>query len=189
MQQVSLYQSGERDYIKIEGDTGPLVYPAGHVYVYSLLYDVTDGGRDILLGQILFAILYLLTLAIVMACYIGARAPPYLFPLLILSKRLHSVYVLRLFNDGVAALTMWTAIFLFQKGYPLAAVIAWTSGVSIKMSLLLLAPAIAVIVALAGGIRSSIRLGIVATLVQASSPSDISLNMPKLLEYISKRYP
>jgi len=167
MQQVSLYQSGERDYTKIEGDTGPLVYPAGHVYVYSLLYNVTDGGRDILLGQILFAILYLLTLFIVMACYVRAQAPPYLFPLLILSKRLHSVYVLRLFNDGVAALTMWTTIFLFQKGYPLAGVIAWTSGVSIKMSLLLLAPAIAVIVALTGGIHSSIRLGIVAILVQA----------------------
>jgi alpha-1,3-mannosyltransferase len=63
---------------------------------------------------------------------------------------------------------MWTAIFLFQKGYPLAGVVAWTSGVSIKMSLLLLAPAIAVIVALTGGITASIRLGIVAILVQAS---------------------
>src|SRR5712664_536171 len=94
MQHVSLFQSGERDYTRIEGDTGPLVYPAGHVYVYSFLYDVTDGGRDILLGQILFAILYLLTLAVVMACYIRAQAPPYLFLLLILSKRLHSVYVL-----------------------------------------------------------------------------------------------
>ena len=28
MQEVTTYQSGERDYINIRGDTGPIVYPA-----------------------------------------------------------------------------------------------------------------------------------------------------------------
>src|SRR4029077_3376197 len=152
MQQVSLYRSGERRYTKLQGSTGPLVYPAAHVYIYAFLHDITDAGRDRVLGQVLFAAVYLLTLATVMACYARARAPPYLFPLLVLSKRLHSVYMLRLFNDGMAAFAMWVAIFLFQRRYLLPGVVAWTTGVAVKMSLLLLAPAVAAIVALSGGI-------------------------------------
>ncbi|KAJ9208848.1 CAZyme family GT58 [Paecilomyces variotii] len=166
MQQVSLFLSGERDYALIKGSTGPLVYPAAHVYIYSLLYHVTDEGRDIFFGQILFAVLYLVTLAIVIACYRRSGAPPYLFPLLVLSKRLHSVFVLRLFNDCFAALAMWSTILLFQKRKWLAGVIVWTSGVAVKMTLLLLAPAVAVIIALSGGMGRGIRLAIVSILVQ-----------------------
>jgi len=69
MQQVSQYLSGERDYVKIQGGTGPLVYPAAHVYIYSLLYWITEKGRDIRLAQGVFAAVYLLTLGGVMACY------------------------------------------------------------------------------------------------------------------------
>lgn len=76
MQQVSQYVSGERDYTKIEGGTGPLVYPAAHVYTYTGLYYLTDEGQDIFLAQQLFAILYMATLAVVMACYWKAKARP-----------------------------------------------------------------------------------------------------------------
>ncbi|KAL1967892.1 hypothetical protein VTN77DRAFT_2309 [Rasamsonia byssochlamydoides] len=186
MQQVSLYHAGERDYTAIKGDTGPLVYPAAHVYIYSFLHGVTDQGRDIAFGQVLFAGLYILTLATVMACYVRARAPPYLFPLLVLSKRLHSVYVLRLFNDGIAALAMWVSILLFQRRSFTAAVAVWSFGVGIKMSLLLLAPAVAVIVALSGGIRASMRLAFLAVLIQ------VLLAIPFLREnpvgYVSRAF-
>ncbi|GAD98961.1 dolichyl-P-Man:Man(5)GlcNAc(2)-PP-dolichyl mannosyltransferase [Paecilomyces variotii No. 5] len=186
MQQVSLFLDGERDYALIKGSTGPLVYPAAHVYIYSLLHYVTDEGRDIFFGQILFAVLYLLTLAIVMACYRRSGAPPYLFPLLVLSKRLHSVFVLRLFNDCFATLAMWAAIFLFQKHKWLAGVIAWSCGVAVKMTLLLLAPAVAVIIALSGGMVRGIRLAIVAILVQ------VLLAVPFLqanpLSYLSRAF-
>ena len=50
MQEVQGFLDGERDYLKLKGDTGPLVYPAGFVYIFSLLYYVTDHGKDILLG-------------------------------------------------------------------------------------------------------------------------------------------
>ena len=78
MQQVSQYLNGERDYTLIKGGTGPLVYPAAHVYIYSILYKLTDGGENILLAQILFAWLYLAILTVVMACYRMAkvRNPP-----------------------------------------------------------------------------------------------------------------
>ncbi|WEW60976.1 dolichyl-P-Man:Man(5)GlcNAc(2)-PP-dolichol alpha-1,3-mannosyltransferase [Emydomyces testavorans] len=115
MQQVYVFLSGERDYSLIKGSTGPLVYPAGHVYIYSLLYYATDEGRDIATGQVIFAGLYIVTLAVVMATYRSAGAPPYIYPLLILSKRLHSIFMLRMFNDGIVALFLWMTIYLLQK--------------------------------------------------------------------------
>lgn len=166
MQQVALYQAGERDYTAIKGDTGPLVYPAAHVYIYSFLYEITNQGQDILRGQIIFAGIYIATLMVVITCYIRAGAPPYLLPLLVLSKRLHSIYMLRLFNDGVAALAMWLSILLFQSRLLTPAVSVWSFGVGIKMSLLLLAPAVAIIVALTGGIWLAIPLALNAVLVQ-----------------------
>lgn len=73
MEQIQLFQDGERDYTKIEGGTGPLVYPAAHVWIYNILYKITDHGKDIVKAQQLFAILYILTLGIVMVCYRKAK--------------------------------------------------------------------------------------------------------------------
>lgn len=166
MQQIALYQAGERDYTAIKGDTGPLVYPAGHVYIYSFLYELTDKGQDITLGQYIFAGIYIATLIVVLSCYIKAGAPPYLLPLLVLSKRLHSVYMLRLFNDGIATLAMWLAIFFFQRRQLTIATTIWSLGVGVKMSLLLLAPAVAIIIALSGGIWAAVPLALNAILTQ-----------------------
>ena len=69
MEQITQIDAGERDYTVIKGATGPLVYPAAHVYIYTGLYHVTTKGTNILLGQMLFAGLYLATLTMVMACY------------------------------------------------------------------------------------------------------------------------
>ncbi|OGE57997.1 hypothetical protein PENARI_c001G06892 [Penicillium arizonense] len=166
MQQISLYISGERDYTLIKGSTGPLVYPAAHLYIYTLLFHITDGGRDILLGQALFAVLYLATLIVVIACYRQTGAPPYLFPLLALSKRLHSIFVLRMFNDGVAAFAMWVAIYLCLRRKWTAGIAIWSFGVAIKMTLVLFVPAIAVLTLLSWGLARSISLGAVAVLIQ-----------------------
>jgi len=40
---VDAFLEGGRDYTKIEGDTGPLVYPAGFLYVYSAIKFLTGG--------------------------------------------------------------------------------------------------------------------------------------------------
>lgn len=73
MEQVEQYDNGERDYTQIKGGTGPLVYPAAHVYIYWALYHITDKGTNILLAQRIFGVLYLGTLSIVMACYRRAK--------------------------------------------------------------------------------------------------------------------
>lgn len=73
MQQIAIYLKGERDYTKITGSTGPLVYPGAHVWVYKYLYWMTDEGRNVERAQYIFALVYLLGLGIVVQCYRGAR--------------------------------------------------------------------------------------------------------------------
>jgi alpha-1,3-mannosyltransferase len=155
MQQVSQYLSGERDYTQIYGGTGPLVYPAVHVYIYSALYKLTSEGTDIFLAQCLFAILYIGTLCLVMATYMQARAPPYVLPMLVLSKRLHSIFVLRCFNDCFAAFFFWLAVFLLQKRMWRLGALAFSFGVGVKMSLLLALPAIGIVLFLGTNFRET----------------------------------
>lgn len=172
MQQVALYAAGERDYTQIKGSTGPLVYPAAHVYIYDFLYRITEDGRDILAGQIIFSWIYVATLAVVFACYREVEAPPYLFPLLVLSKRLHSIFMLRMFNDGLAALAMWGAIYFFLRKKWVPAVALWSLGVGIKMTLVLLVPGVAIVTLLSLGLTRSVLLGAMAVLIQVGSLSD-----------------
>jgi hypothetical protein len=73
MEQVTQFVNGERDYPKMEGGTGPLVYPAAHVYIYTGLYHLTNKGTDIFLAQQLFAVLYMATLGLVMLSYWKAK--------------------------------------------------------------------------------------------------------------------
>jgi hypothetical protein len=73
MQQIAIFNKGERDYKNIEGDTGPLVYPGAHVLIYRILYWITDQGKNIQLAQYIFGLLYLSTLAVVIQCYRKAR--------------------------------------------------------------------------------------------------------------------
>lgn len=48
---------GELDYVHLKGDTGPLVYPGGFVYLYSLFYYITGYGEYIKLAQYIFVVL------------------------------------------------------------------------------------------------------------------------------------
>eukprot|EP01045_Picozoa_sp_COSAG04_P042124 COSAG04_NODE_13149_length_618_cov_1.053950_1_plen_138_part_10 len=56
---------GNYNYTELRGGTGPLVYPAGFVYSYSLLYYATERGANLDRAQALFVALYLATLAVV----------------------------------------------------------------------------------------------------------------------------
>ncbi|EPS68302.1 hypothetical protein M569_06469, partial [Genlisea aurea] len=101
MSQVSGLMDGERDYNKLEGDTGPLVYPAGFLYIFSAIQYVTGG--HIYPAQILFGILYVANHAMVLFIYLKTdKLPWWALGLLSLSKRVHSIFVLRLFNDCFA---------------------------------------------------------------------------------------
>ncbi|ETE58664.1 Dol-P-Man:Man(5)GlcNAc(2)-PP-Dol alpha-1,3-mannosyltransferase, partial [Ophiophagus hannah] len=69
MDEVEGVVNGTLDYTQLKGDTGPLVYPAGFVYIFMGLYYATDRGTNIRLAQYFFATLYLATLLLVFRIY------------------------------------------------------------------------------------------------------------------------
>ncbi|KIL68557.1 glycosyltransferase family 58 protein [Amanita muscaria Koide BX008] len=173
MVHTSLYLEGERDYSKIIGPTGPLVYPAGHVRIHELLYKMTNFGQDLKVVQHVYGFLYIITLCLSCAIYRQASSVPnWLIILLPLSKRLHSIFVLRLFNDCWALALVQAAILMFQCGLDDTAVLLYSLALSVKMSILLYLPGLIVIVFKRRGLYSTLRyiLTIIAvqTLVAAS---------------------
>ncbi|KAJ4323609.1 dolichyl-P-Man:Man(5)GlcNAc(2)-PP-dolichol alpha-1,3-mannosyltransferase [Neodidymelliopsis sp. IMI 364377] len=156
MQQIEIYLKGERDYKNIVGGTGPLVYPGAHVWIYKQLYRLTDQGRDIQRAQYIFALVYLSTLALVFQCYRKAKVPPYVFSLLILSKRLHSIFMLRCFNDCFAVMGLFAAIYCYQRNQWHLGSFFYTTGLNVKMSLLLPLPAMGILMIQALGSREAL---------------------------------
>ncbi len=140
MEQVTTFLGGERDYEQIRGDTGPLVYPAGFLWVFSLLRWATGGGA-VLAAQAAFAGLYLANMAVLFGIYVAAGSTPvWTLGLLCLSKRYHSIFVLRLFNDGVAMFLAFASVLLAQKSRLHWATLFLSAAVSVKMNALLMLP-------------------------------------------------
>ncbi|KAL5135682.1 Dol-P-Man:Man(5)GlcNAc(2)-PP-Dol alpha-1,3-mannosyltransferase [Glycine soja] len=139
MSQVTGFLGGERDYRNLKGDTGPLVYPAGFLYIYSAFQYLTEG--QVYPAQILFGVLYIVNLAIVLAVYVKTDVVPWwALCLLSLSKRVHSIFVLRLFNDCVAMTLFHAALLLLVHRRWNLGLILFSGAVSVKMNVLLYAP-------------------------------------------------
>lgn len=142
---IGIWVQGQRDYTLIKGQTGPLVYPAGFLYAYSLLFHITAGGR-IILAQSIFAVIYLANQAVVMWLYVESHAvPPWALILLCLSKRVHSIFLLRMFNDGLTMLLANLALLLLIKQKWRWSLVTFSGALSVKMNVLLLAPPVGVI--------------------------------------------
>lgn len=172
MEEVTTYQQGERNYINIRGGTGPLVYPAGFVYLYSLLKYVTGATvettmESIFLAQCIFVGFYMINLWFVLKIYdiVLKRQRDKVtltsnnnnnnnsnkvantvwswricMSLLTLSKRIHSIFILRLFNDAPCMLLFYISLYLFIHHQFKKACLFFSLAVSIKMNVLLFAP-------------------------------------------------
>ncbi|EIN07449.1 glycosyltransferase family 58 protein [Punctularia strigosozonata HHB-11173 SS5] len=146
MHQISLYIKGERNYRLLEGPTGPLVYPAGHVAIHRWLHNVTSSGEDVPRAQQVYGALYLLSLALACATYsVTGVIPNWLVMLLPLSKRLHSLYVLRLFNDCWMAVAAQAAVLAYATGADVVGTLMLSLAISTKMSALLYLPGLLVV--------------------------------------------
>ena len=157
--------NGTRDYSLLRGDTGPLVYPAGFVWLYMGLYYITNQGTNIILAQYIFAGLYLLNLGLVFRIIVRTeKLPPYLMVLMSLtSYRVHSIFVLRLFNDPVAVLFLYLAINLWMDDRISVGSVIFSLAVSIKMNILLYAPAVLLFyIATQGKLGAAVQLSICA---------------------------
>lgn len=144
MQEVEGFLNGTLDYSKLKGDTGPLVYPAGFLYIFSALYYITAQGTRIKIAQYIFAILYIVLLALVFRIYSKTKkVPPYVLILMCCtSYRIHSIFVLRLFNDPIAMILLFSSLNAFLDDHWYLGSILYSLAVSVKMNILLFAPAL-----------------------------------------------
>jgi alpha-1,3-mannosyltransferase len=146
MQEVEGFLNGERDYTKLRGDTGPLVYPAGFLFIFSVLRSLTDSGTNIFFAQCLFAVIYVLCLIATLNLYLMDGGFSLLTcALLVLSKRIHSIFVLRMFNDCIALLFGLCALNCFVSKKWKFGCFIYSVAVSIKMNMLLYSPGLLLI--------------------------------------------
>ena len=70
---------GHTNYTLLKGNTGPLVYPAGFLYVYRALRWITGGGRgaaSVRIAQWCFVAVYLAVQALALAILRKSRCVP-----------------------------------------------------------------------------------------------------------------
>ena len=209
MQEVEGFLSGERNYELLKGDTGPLVYPAGFLYLFSALRWATQGGRNIRSAQWIFVGLYLLNLMVVLRIYVhlhkSAKAwndatplwkklpnlaptspPLWALGLLAMSKRVHSLFVLRMFNDCIAVMFGYAALYLFMTRHYRLGSLLFSLGVSIKMNMLLWSPGVLLVYLLGCGIQETMVCLTICAIVQ------LVLGLPFLstfpVQYLSKAF-
>ena len=181
MQEVEQYLQGERDYSKMNPcePWHPLVYPAGFVYSFAALHELTGWKsasadpctqRDrsdpaaMRMAQWIFAAMHVTTLGLVAAVYAKAsrsspRARDWRAPnlpaacllLLLCSKRVLSIFVLRMFNDCAAMCLFFAAVLLLVQRRWKISCACYSLAVSIKMNILLTAPALLLILVLEHG--------------------------------------
>ncbi|XP_041658368.1 dol-P-Man:Man(5)GlcNAc(2)-PP-Dol alpha-1,3-mannosyltransferase isoform X1 [Cheilinus undulatus] len=163
-------------------------YPAGFVYIFTALYYITSHGVNIRLGQYLFALFYLITLLLVFRIYNRTKkVPPYVFFFVCCaSYRIHSIFVLRLFNDPVAMMLLFGAVNLFMDGYWTLGCGLYSLAVSVKMNVLLFAPGLLfLLLSEFGLIRTIPKLSLCAGI-------QVLLGLPFLLEnpigYVSRAF-
>ncbi|RCH82160.1 dolichyl-P-Man:Man(5)GlcNAc(2)-PP-dolichol alpha-1,3-mannosyltransferase, partial [Rhizopus stolonifer] len=180
MQEVEGFLQGERDYTKLKGDTGPLVYPAGFVYFYSALYYLTNKGTNIRLAQYVFEGIYLISQYLACAIYHQSnKVPPYVILLLGCSKRFHSIFLLRCFNDPVAMMFMLGCILAMTYRRWTVSAVLFSLALSIKMNVLLFFPAYGILLwQTIGAYKTIAQLGLMV-LIQ------IGLGYPFLSQYSS----
>ncbi|XP_027268856.1 dol-P-Man:Man(5)GlcNAc(2)-PP-Dol alpha-1,3-mannosyltransferase isoform X3 [Cricetulus griseus] len=188
MAQVEGVINGTYDYTQLQGATGPLVYPAGFVYTFMVLYYATGQGTDIPMAQNIFAVLYLVTLLLVFLIYHQtSKVPPFVFFFMCCaSYRVHSIFVLRLFNDPVAMALLFLSINLFLAHYWGWGCCCFSLAVSVKMNVLLFAPGLLFLLLTQFGFRGALpKLAICAAI-------QVVLGLPFLLEnpigYLSRSF-
>ena len=173
MQEVSMWlDDGIYDYRQIYGGTGPLLYPAGFLYLFAVLRWITKTGTNIQMAQYIFLAMYLALQALVLAIYTRAarfisknnhttiskeestNQQPQLqwqeahsmwswriaMGLCCCSKRLHSIFMLRLFNEGPTMVLLWLCLYFLLNNHWNSGCCAFSYAVSIKMNVLLFAP-------------------------------------------------
>ncbi|CAB9511920.1 Lethal(2)neighbour of Tid protein [Seminavis robusta] len=215
MQEVSMWwDDGIYDYRQIRGGTGPLVYPAGFLYLFAILRWITQQGTNIRLAQYIFLAFYLILQTLVLLIYTKAarsllvtRKHPngsndsttttttrqaqlqsahsmwswrIAMGLCCCSKRFHSIFMLRLFNEGPTMVLLYCCLYFLIHNHWNSACLAFSYAVSIKMNVLLFAPGLLLL--LIQQARGNLVLVVKRLLVCCALPQ-LVLGAPFLLTY------
>mmetsp|Transcript_5565 Transcript_5565/g.7242 ORF Transcript_5565/g.7242 Transcript_5565/m.7242 type:complete len:261 (-) Transcript_5565:565-1347(-) len=141
-------------------------------------------GKNIQRAQYIFVFFHSIVVALVLACFRIVRreksdrgsVPFWVGIILITSRRIHSIFALRLFNDCVAMVLVYFAIYLFVKRKWVAGVVMYSLATSIKMNVILFAPGLAVFLIQSNGFLVSVLYGAIFAAIQ------LILAIPFLLE-------
>lgn len=161
------------------------MYPAGFLYIYAAIKRITGGA--VFPAQIVFGVLYVVNLGLVLWIYIRVQVVPWwALSLLCLSKRVHSIFVLRLFNDCVATTLTHASIALMLQQHWHLALSVFSAAVSVKMNVLLFAPPLLLL------LLKSLTIPGVLTSLACAALFQVLVGMPFLLtypvEYLSRAF-
>jgi alpha-1,3-mannosyltransferase len=150
-------------------------------------------------GQNIFAALYILNLALVFRIYRkcsnamnspSSRSlydiPWWIIVLLVVSKRVHSIFMLRMFNDTIAVLFGYIAINCFLSDRFRIGCLSYSLGVSVKMNMLLQAPGVLLVLLLACGFQETCVCLFICAAVQLVLAIPFLTTYP--VEYISRSF-
>ena len=181
LDQTATILGGTLDYARVHGRTGPLVYPAGHVWLFAAIDVLSGHGAHRLLVQLVF--LGMQVAAVALLGRTVAHADPAATPWCLLwltTLRARNVFVNGLFNDAPQVLLVYAALYLLLVAErPTAALAAYSLAVSVKMSALLYAPAFLLVYWHRFGLARSIVLGLPAAAIQLALAAPFLATYPR----------
>ncbi len=132
-----------------------------HIYVFSAIYYVSDGGKKKRVVRAIFSTMLLLHDYLVLQIYKAAikkRNLEYAFTLTlaIASIQTHEVYASSFFSDGVVALFCYAAVLALLKQYSVTATVLISIAIGLKMNALLYLPCFLLVIQLMHGLSGTI---------------------------------
>ena len=183
MQQANKISSGEMDYSKVTGESGPIAYPALHSYIYLFLelFWVNNGDMHTLLVKMMAFLAHITTVYYAVRIYQEAfKKDPKQANILVLIMFSFTVTCLsldHLFNDTFATMFNTIAIYNFVKGKNLTGVVLVALAFNIKMNAILILPAVYLVTSKSQGICIGTLYLFLVVLIQ------IILGIPYLINY------
>jgi len=110
------------------------------------------------LAQQVYGVLYIISQILAIALYASScDVPNWMLVVLPLSKRLHSIYLLRMFNDCWAMPILLSSVFMYARGQYTVGSVLFSAALSVKMNIVLYLPALIVLLVKSSGIFVTIR--------------------------------
>lgn len=148
------------DYTKLQSDVGPVAYPGGAVYVYTLVNLISGRNVTWAFGQYMHIVIDFFRMWLLVKVYkIVYRGRPnknlYIYALMLMQAKYKFCSVVFNFNDTIMHLVALVSIYCHLKGRFLLAIFFIGFASSIKMSAFLYIPGAMLVSAFEHGLLSA----------------------------------